>query len=1313
MHKSNRTGSAVAGVALITVLAVLTILGLLAAAFAIFTTTDTMTSRTSVARVTADMMCAAGLNHALSALWADSMEQPAWDDPQENWRQTFMPVSHLADDATDIDGIAGLSPNEAKEDGRWVYVTSANGKIVGRYAVQLDDECSKVNINAAAAIGEHGQNMGVGPFELLLSDGRGRGLPLSLAYCINALKYRYGRDLAPGKRGADDNLTESTYGNDEIDNDADGVVDELGEGIDEPEEYSSVRPVWDDRVFSSVDELLDKCDTGGRVTSTTGRRMLRRYATIYGRSREMFYDERARAWRRQVNLNVASRDQIRRVMNRANADTRFENSSRNMSILVANVMDYRDENNVLTTAGGEYGVEAVCFNEIMANDGGYVHETDWQGWNSESDWDAESFVPCYNYFYNNRARLNRFRVRTLSHSGDNADISLTTPQRTTKFMNEFLACDSSWTANFWNGARAVLYLGTVMGATGNFKVVSSAAGSGRRFSVVADNQVARNFLTNNFANLSDITVEIGNSWQHGPAWWCTQPEQSEEWFFPLPQNRRHFYYRVYVASMCFNPADGWFGNAGNLKTELKKMDMDGDSGVYSETDEEQLKYVLQDGKAQRANGAGYIGVMCTSARTCRANSQYYSFNNSVIFRRPDIVELINISERAISLCNWKVVVNTGRDANVLSTIDTVLRFSARTSGAYYDPNPRIEANGYFYITNNREIFDIDHASGDGNYGGNRQESIPVYELPEKSWGIQYNITSVKGRDVTVEGASWRPDQLKGELVEYISDRTLAKQNSPNGEVKTVESSRRTSLTVTGDAEGYGLRAGDQLLVLGLPRQGGFVSFTLKNEYGQVTARTTEYGSLDENEYSSSSEKYDPTHYTWVKSNRPTISGNPRDARNHTMPTGSYVPAHVKDNRFVSVGELQNVRKAADWENIGMDGRGKPTTRTLQAIAKYFTVSGIRLDPEEQGAHISGWKPAFGAAQTRGIGNTFGTSCAWEPGIWGGQTLRIMSGPLNGERYYITNSTQSGLTIAGYSAQHEKLLQVVPGDRFSVGPGYSTPMFYCRQNGEAGIWEWQNKDLEPMSYGLYLSGLSDSINTTEFLEENHNAELRIEVFNFQTEAFEQVPLARDDYTTAAADDVYQMVRSRTRLQYDKTDNVYCGMIHPEHISANGGIRLRITPSSLNDKMGSGFAWFDYAVLTPGSAFGKININTASERILGAINGVTPAVAANIAQGMDRVGRPALKPYKNITDVLDVRGVTPAMFTVMANLITTRSDQFRVQVVAQALDCSAPDGIYDPQRGDRVIAQTHNDVVVDRGQLTDDNPANNGFVFLPSK
>ncbi len=53
--------------------------------------------------------------------------------------------------------------------------------------------------------------------------------------------------------------------------------------------------------------------------------------------------------------------------------------------------------------------------------------------------------------------------------------------------------------------------------------------------------------------------------------------------------------------------------------------------------------------------------------------------------------------------------------------------------------------------------------------------------------------------------------------------------------------------------------------------------------------------------------------------------------------------------------------------------------------------------------------------------------------------------------------------------------------------------FWRKNGDEGIWEWKNKRLSRNDYGLYLHGLNDSIDTTEFLEENHNAQLDVFAF----------------------------------------------------------------------------------------------------------------------------------------------------------------------------------------------------------------------------
>lgn len=1326
------------GVALVTVMAVLTVLALLAAMFTVFTAMDMQVSQTSVARVTADMIGSAGFNHALSMLWSDVIEQPAWDYAGEPWRRAFLPVSRIADDIVNIDGLPASETEFPPGVGRWFYVTSQSGRVLGRYAVLIEDECGKININTATALGTMGQHQGVAPFELLLSDGLGRGLPLSLNFCKKIVAYRYGRDLRPGQANVDDNMTAVTYAFDEIDNNANGVIDEPGEGIDEPEEYSALRPVYDDRVFASVDEMLDVCSETRPTPSV--RAFLRRMSTIHSRSRETFYDQRSGAWRKQANLNVASRDQVRRVMNRANAEARFEGNSRNLSTLVANLIDYRDENHVLTTAGSEYGVEAVCFNEVVAYDCSFFQETDYGGWGDMTVLHFNRMYGADKYFGGGLSARNRWRVKDAERVGGNLiRITLDPPYLKPPGFDDFMACEQQiggWPRNLWRGAphskpgKATINVVGAGWVGGNVSVecdVDSSAQGSRTVVVRCPPDEQYKILTN-----ANRTVCLKNAWtQHG-AMYCAEPENTEMYCFQVPNpnfptiswgdlwksdyRSHNFYYRVINANHCFE----YLG-----PSRIREMDMDGDGNNYSVTQElrspdgnYRLQYLYKNGEAVRQNNRGYIPVVLTSSTRCRTSNpelpqNFCNFSDSMYFIRPDIVELINISDRPISMRGWRVVVNTGIEANELAVIDSA-RYFRRGHGQYDDPNPTIPPNGYFYLTNNRELFGVDYCDGNHTYGGNAKETIPVYELPDANWGISYRVTRVSdNRYIYVEGADWRKDQLKGEMVEYeVERKSTARRDVPNGQLKAIFANGRNYIE-TSHPNDSGLRAGDRIRVRGLPRQGGFVSFTLRNEYGQVAARTTEYGSLEKREIGYSTEKFDPTHYTWVKTARPTISGDPRNARNHSLPTGNYVPPHVKNNRFVSVGELQKVRKAEDWENIGTAGRGRTSTRTIKAIARYFTVAGVRLDAEEEGAHVSGWRKAYGTATTLAVGSTFNSTASWEPGIWKGQTLRLLSGPMLGETFHIKNSTQSGITVDGLSTAAKRTLTVARGDRFSVGPGYSTPMYYCRQNGQAGIWEWRNKGLEPINYGLYIFGLSDSINTTEFLEENHNAEIRVAVYNFRTERFDELPLADEKYSITAEEDVYRMVRSRARFQCDKSDGIYCGMIRPEHISSAGGVRLRLIPSNLGAKLGSGFAWFDYAYLAPGVINGKLNINTASERVLTALPNVSPALAANISAGIDISGKASLKPYRNTTDILDVRGFQPDNFSSVANLITTRSDQYRVLVVAQALDCAAPDGTFNPQRGDRIIGETRRDVVVDRSQLSDDDPQNDHFLILQNK
>jgi hypothetical protein len=740
-----------------------------------------------------------------------------------------------------------------------------------------------------------------------------------------------------------------------------------------------------------------------------------------------------------------------------------------------------------------------------------------------------------------------------------------------------------------------------------------------------------------------------------------------------------------------------------------------------------MHFAYKDGEPIRAKD-NMIHVILTTPEDCGYAGGIHAVNNkeaydkktsvtTLYMMRPDVVELVNISDRPISLRNWRVVINTGSYADQLGMIDSAVSFSTKLRRRHVDQNPIIPPGGYFYLTNKRSIFDYEYGSQkDGVWGNSAEEQAPVYEMLDALWGVRYEVTKVSVWRLHVKGANWRKDQMRYEIGEIYTTRKSNERNSPTGVRRVITGNGKDYLETSYESSSWIdhgprrdiVKPGDQVLILGMPREGGFLSMTLKNEYDQITARTIEYGTTEPDEINYSTEKLDPTHYTWVKSSMPTIGGTPEKAKNRTFTRAAAIPPHVKNNRYSSIGEIQKVRKAEDWENIGMVRAGKPSTRTLKSLAKYFTVAGVKLEAEEAGAHLGGWRTGRGTVKQGDASQCVAEDTNWEPGIWRGQKLRVMTGRQKGETYVITDNTPESIMVEGYSCPGRKQLSVRPGDTFSVGPGYSSALYYTRQNGEQGEWEWKNKGLKRSSYGLYIAGLSDSIKTTEFLEENHNAELAVEAYNYETHAYEPIPNPETGrMKSTGLRDTYRPKTQTGRHQYEKSDTVFCGMISPRHISPKGGVRIRLTAHNLHHTDSSGFAWFDYAYLAPGQSFGKININTASPRVLQALQGVSKELAENIHQGKDSNSRPRLRPYKNIGDVLDVKGMNPAIFTKICNLITTRSDQYRVRVVAESLDDTDGDGTFNNTAGDKILARSEVSALVDRGGLTDDDYDRNGF------
>lgn len=1304
--------SAPRGVALLMVLTVLTVLSILSATFATFIGLESQSGAISVGQTQSDMLAQSALQHAYGLLREDYYNSSAYDDYSESWAQTFKPKK--GDQAVDMDGTHGDKTHMS----RWIYVRDANDRIIGRYAVMVEDELAKINVNTATALSKKEQNEGFGTFEVMLTGENGKaGLPISPEAGKNILMYRYGRDQKPGQANVDDNLNASQYSSDEIDNNANLLVDERDEGVDEPEEYNPDHLVWDDKAFLNMREVISLIAPNKQNLSLSLENAIKHYATITSRSQESYFDETSGKVFRQLNINNSDMKQLRRVMRNANLEYNFENSSTALRDLVVNMADYTDENHVLSTIESTYGIEAVCFNEIMAHDGSWIVETDHQGYGRK---DENSYhVMFANRIYSGNWDYDRtefisgsmrtyWRIKDVRTSGNRAEIKLDNPMYTSGDYNTFMKAEvDGWLKDQWKNATCIIHhvTGQRSAVSKGFEIEGNSAGNSKSITIRVSGGL-ESFLDGVKTNTANDRISIWSHWMCSAAVWTDRKEQTGLFYTrPNTPKQEKFYYLIYSANQAFK--NNW---CGFKRSDLREMDMDGIPSKYSVTQEDKdkrgnylLRYKYKDGKPQKPNHNGFLSLYLTSSRRCKksgANQSGKNVNSSdaLYFFRPDIVELINISSAPISLRNWSVVVNTGVESFDLARIDKAEHYSKAYGGYYDDPNPLIAPGGYFYLTSNKQIFDIEYCKGTGGYGHNKENEIPVFELPADDWGILYDVTKVSGYNyghsyITVTGADWKKDQLKGEIIEFVSTRhPRGGYDAPNGMFKYVYNNTSHVIDIgVGDAVNSGLEAGDQIRVRGLPRQGGFVSFTLKNEYGQIAARTTEYGSLTKDEIGYSTEKSDPAHYIWHSVSAPTFGGTADKAKSRAFRKHSLT--HIKNNHLANVGEVLNVRTADSWSTVGTKGRGG--VKTLKALSKYFTTSGIRLDSEEEGVHQSGWKAAFGEVIHANGDNISVKEAAWSPNAWTGQTMRVLSGPFKGEKIPIKSNTGSGVLVEGLSAPNEKQLRLKKGDLISVGPGYATAMYYTDKEGDEGIWEWQNKGLLKSDYGLYIFGLNDSIKTTEFLEENHNATIEVYAYNFAKGEYDRLPLP-DDRMRITSDNPYLMGSQTQRLQLDKNDRVYCGLIHAAHISPHGGIRLKIIPNNLRGQETSGKAWFDYAFLAPGQTSGKININTATPRVLSALKGVTPAIAAAIEKGIDRSGN-KIKPYRNTADILDIQGMTPSIFSEISNLITVRSDQYRIKVIADSVEKVTNDPQFNEEKGDKVIARSIMDVIVDRSDL----------------
>jgi len=712
-------------------------------------------------------------------------------------------------------------------------------------------------------------------------------------------------------------------------------------------------------------------------------------------------------------------------------------------------------------------------------------------------------------------------------------------------------------------------------------------------------------------------------------------------------------------------------------------------GEYTVDNDLSRQWVYNDGEPIKTKADGWMEIMLTSSQDISRKANRRQWLGYFRVLAPESVEMYNASATPISLANWRVICNTGSHATQIGKIHSTAYYDRKLRQRVIDDNPVVQPQGHFYLVNDTELFDNWYGNADNKWGTVANEEIPVFQMDEQNWGVSYKIKKTKfvdpiGGVITVDERNLDRDTFRGETIKIIDKEGEDDPDSWNNIFAPVLffdffgnkinnlAPNEIVIDPIGNVANFnsGELVGKSIMVLGLLRSGGIVSLTLKNEYDQVCARTVDYGEVDFDEYNVSTEKIDPTKTTWVKRKKPSIGGTEKKALNRSMQSHHNDKFFIKNGPYCSVGEMRNVSTGNDFERLGGSGNLSKGANALSALSKYMCASHIRLESCLGDVTRVGWEEAYDEVEKSSLRSVTGKKGKWELNKWAGHTLRFLTGKLRGEKYPIIDNSKNTLDLSHKNSKYiprsvpdRKSLKPGRGDKFSIGPGFKTPLCYTRKSGDSAVWTWQNAIPYPGTYNFYIYGLNDAIDTTEFLEENNNASIDVELWNYKN-------------------NIYDMIKKRGK--YGKQDSFNAGEIKPDNISPDGSIQMRLTAHNVTeinteDKSGqevegsggmqTGIAWFNYALVTPVPVLGRVNINTASPRLLSSLPGISAKLARNIHDGVDTSNKKTLKPYRHLGDLFKVKGMTPDVFERCVNILTIDSSVFTVEIEAETLKAAS--------------------------------------------
>ena len=386
------------GVALLMALAVLVLMAILAVSFYMSESIEREGADNSRYARSAEALAESGLNWAMDLLARDVPDDngtPAYDTDYDIWARwakrspnayagnaDLLFSNNRDDDAVDLSPLFGTGNDAQSYDSRWILIHDGD-RVIGRLAVLVEDECGKVNLNAAGDANWTLYN-GLGPAEVALNWVLNEiNSSLADTEAAQIIELRYGDDKKPGIAGNDDD-NDGPLGYRLCDDNLNGVIDETGDAVDEPDEHDPYSIAGDDIVFDDLTTILlaPNIDAyrgdGSDADKVEKFNDLLAYLTVNSRTQGIYKvkpaDNADNAWAPMLALDGSAnastiRQRLQELQDAGRLPKKWASDDDvDLDQIAANIADFIDEDNVPTQLGSKHGVERTPYlNEIEAN----------------------------------------------------------------------------------------------------------------------------------------------------------------------------------------------------------------------------------------------------------------------------------------------------------------------------------------------------------------------------------------------------------------------------------------------------------------------------------------------------------------------------------------------------------------------------------------------------------------------------------------------------------------------------------------------------------------------------------------------------------------------------------------------------------------------------------------------------------------------------------------------------------------------------------------------------------------------------------